>query len=473
MTGETDMEKMKRTLAMEQGADGLSVHGCMVTSLLLSERAKQADKDAKQADKDRQYAAQLRRKSLELRRAQEANEDLMRSAVEAPREFVEQGSDRAGRHEGSGRAERHQEEGSGRAGRHEEEDSEDEDSDRAQEANEALAASSVSEAQWSRLLGMIAGVLKVRPRMKAAELIKDIAFHVQSDNISAKVVADAVAAYFQAEAAYFRAECHQEERSGEDSEDEDSDGQNRHDGQNRREGDGTGGDSDENSEKNEESDENSEKDEDEEDCAAHVQGELVNHVLRISSDLQSSFVQPVCTAKKKALNGWLMFCREQREAVKADLSEPGKQASFAAVSSELSCRWQALGVDERATRTKAAREAAAAAGPIRNCGVAAPPRLTERASAAIRDAASAVMSGGGVLWRLKAMSQRRLRDGKRLMAKGARSVKEHMFKGSKVVWRKIVIIFQLLACTIGADKVGPLLLETLRRSVAPVRGEPR
>ena len=152
------MEKMKRTLAMEQGADGLSVHGCMVTSLLLSERAKQADKDAKQADKDRQYAAQLRRKSLELRRAQEANEDLMRSAVEAPREFVEQGSDRAGRHEGSGRAERHQEEGSGRAGRHEEEDSEDEDSDRAQEANEALAASSVSEAQWSRLLGMIAGV---------------------------------------------------------------------------------------------------------------------------------------------------------------------------------------------------------------------------------------------------------------------------------------------------------------------------
>ena len=56
----------------------------------------------------------------------------------------------------------------------------------------------VSEAQWSRLLGMIAGVLKLRPRMKAAELIEEIVPHVRSDNISAKVVADAVAAYFAA-----------------------------------------------------------------------------------------------------------------------------------------------------------------------------------------------------------------------------------------------------------------------------------
>ena len=88
-----------------------------------------------------------------------------------------------------------------------------------------------------------------------------------------------------------------------------------------------------------------------------------------------------------------------------------------------------------------------------------------------RAAAGRALAAGGLLFRFRLEAKKRLSDAAQLAKKGARSVREHFFRGSKTTWITLVLIFQLINEAVGPHKVICLFIEVLRRSAKPVRGK--
>ena len=117
-----------------------------------------------------------------------------------------------------------------------------------------------------------------------------------------------------------------------------------------------------------------------------------------------------------------------------------------------------------------AKALAEAAPPVR----AAPCRrvaLSDRMSRVATKAAAAVKATGGSIVQARKFAAQHAKAALAVLRRGKRFVKESYYSADKATWAKLEVIFALLTDTTGSlEKRTRMLLETLRRSVAPVKG---
>ena len=98
--------------------------------------------------------------------------------------------------------------------------------------------------------------------------------------------------------------------------------------------------------------------------------------------------------------------------------------------------------------------------------------LTDTLANVAREAADATLRAGGAITKVKAQFANRTKQAANAVKRGKNWVKEHYFKASQVTWSKLEVQFAVMSMVCGGiEKRTCMLLESMRRSIRPVRGE--
>jgi hypothetical protein len=216
--------------------------------------------------------------------------------------------------------------------------------------------------------------------------------------------------------------------------------------------------------------------------------------LQAAQDDLCEFIQDPCldkaqaptNARKKAPNAWILFCNDERPKVKRERQVAAEAAAkaakaagrdapkalpsrdeFAAVMSEVRTRWANASPEVKSLLKAKQAEIAAATAPVRT-EKKETPRLKGHVGSVARAAANASLRAGGAITKVKNL----VKASANTVMRKAGAVK-HYFIARREVWLRLELLFGMLTriCR-SAENRTRMLLEVMRRSVRPRKGEP-